>query len=115
MHKDLRTRTRRFAKLVIELCRTLPTSVESRIIINQLIRSATSVSANYRAALRARSRVEFAAKLGLALEEADESLHWLELLKETGIVGANKIAPLINESNEIVAIFVAGLKKTKAS
>ena len=76
----LKSRTKQFALVVMRLCRTLPQSPEARIISRQLLRSATSVGANYRAVCRARSTADFTSKLGLVLEEADESLFWLELL-----------------------------------
>jgi len=86
---------------------------ESRIITRQLLRSATSVAANYRAVCRSRSRAEFASKLGIVLEEADESLFWLELLLDSGVVEPDKIRPLLRETNELVSIFVASLRTVK--
>src|SRR5580698_4035183 len=81
----LKQRTKHFALLLIRLCRTIPSSQEGRIITRQLLRSATSVAANYRAVCRARSRADFISKLGIVLEEADESLFWLELLVDAGL------------------------------
>lgn len=80
---------------------------------NQLLRSGTSVGANYRAACRGRSSPDFASKLAIALEEADESLYWLELLGETRTAPAEMIGHLIQEANELVSIFVAGLNTAK--
>ena len=74
--EELKTRTKEFAKRIIRLCRSLPRSRESRLIGDQVFRSGTSVGANYRAACRGRSKAEFIAKLGVVLEEADESLYW---------------------------------------
>ena len=98
---------------MINLCKRLPKTREGRLIGNQLFRSGTSVGANYRAACRARSKAEFIAKLGIVLEEADESLYWLEILAETEIVKADLLAPLMKEADELVAIFVTSLKTAK--
>ena len=98
---------------MINLCKRLPKTREGRLIGNQLFRSGTSVGANYRAACRARSKAEFIAKLGIVLEEADESLYWLEILAETQIMNADLLAPLMKEADELVAIFVTSLKTAK--
>ena len=111
----LKDRTKRFALRIIRLCRCVPRTPESRVISYQLLRSGTSVAANYRAACRARSSAEFVAKLGLVLEEADESLFWLELLVEAGIITHIRIECLLAEANALVAIFVASLKTAKAN
>ena len=111
--EQMKIRTKEFAKRVITLCRQLPNTREAQLIGNQLFRSGTSVGANYRAACRARSKAEFIAKLGIVLEEADESLYWLEILAETEIVKAELLAPLMNEADELVAILVASLKTAK--
>jgi len=110
--EGLKDRTKRFALMVIRLCRLVQPSQEGRIITRQLLRSATSVAANYRAVCRSRSRAEFASKLGIVLEEADESLFWLELLLDSG-VEPDKIRPLLRETNELVSIFVASLRTVK--
>jgi four helix bundle protein len=109
----LRDRTKRFALLVIRCCHAIPRNEESRIICRQLLRSATSVAANYRAVCRARSPADFISKMGIVLVEADESLFWLELLVESGIVGKEKLNPLLKESDELVSIFVASLRTAK--
>ena len=83
------------------------------IIGRQLLRSATSVGANYRAVCRARSSPDFVSKLGIVLEEADETLFWLELLVESGVTNSEKAAPLMGEANELVSIFVASLRTAK--
>lgn len=111
--RELRLRTKAFATAVVFLCRGLPRTNEARLIGNQLFRSATSVGANYRAACRGRSRAEFIAKLGIVLEEADESAFWFELLTETGIGNPAALAPLLREANELSAIFVATLNTAK--
>ena len=109
----LKDRTKRFALQVIRLCRALPRSQESSIISRQLLRSATSVGANYRAVRRARSTADFVSKLGIVLEEADETLFWIELLVESGAAHPEKIAFVCREANELVSIFVASLRTAK--
>ncbi len=111
--EEMRNRTKEFAKRVINLCRQLPETREGRLIGNQIFRSGTSVGANYRAACRGRSKAEFIAKLGIVLEEADESLYWLEILSETKIVKANLLKSLMKEADELVGIFVASIKTAK--
>ena len=103
----LQARTKLFALAVIRLFRALPGSEEARILGRQLLRSGTSVAANYRAARRARSRAEFIAKIGIVVEEADESVFWLELLAEAGIQDRPSLDALIQESSELLAICVA--------
>jgi four helix bundle protein len=88
----------------------MPKTIEGRAIANQLVRSGTSVAANYRAACRARSRSEFVAKLGVVLEEADETQLWLELIIDGKLLSARRVQPLLDEANELVAIFVASRK-----
>ena len=109
----LKDRTKRFAVLVIHLCQSFPRSPASTVITRQLLRSATSVGANYRAVCRARSSADFVSKLGIVLEEADETLFWLELLIESGAAHPDKTAPLLKEANELVSIFVASLRTAK--
>ena len=105
---ELQQRTKSFALRVLKLIEHLPNSIGGRILANQLTRSGTSVRANYRAACRARSRAEFASKLGTVAEEADESLYWLELIRDGNFVPAKKLASLISEADELTAIFTAG-------
>jgi len=109
----LKERTKRFALQIIRLCRILPRSSESVIISRQLLRSATSVGANYRAVCRARSTADFVSKLGIVLEETDETLFWLELLVDSGVAQPDKAAPLLREANELTSIFVASLRTVK--
>jgi four helix bundle protein len=109
--RELIERTKQFALRVIKLVGALPRTIEGRAIASQLIRSGTSVAANYRAACRARSKAEFIAKLGTVEEEADESAFWLELIIDAGLLSGTKIWPLLNEASEIVAI-MASSKKT---
>jgi len=105
--EDLKPRTKQFSLRVIHLCESLPFKPAAKVIGNQLLRSATSVGANYRAARRARSNADFVSKIGIVLEEADESVYWLELLKDSGLVHEQKLAPLLREAEELVAIFAA--------
>ena len=105
--RELQARTKSFALRIIRMFRSLPKTEEARILGKQVLRSSTSVAANYRAVCRARSKAEFTAKLGVVVEEADETVFWLELLVESGIVPEEKIHSLINEANELVAIFAA--------
>lgn len=109
----LKDRTKRFALQVIRLCRTLPRSQETTVITRQLLRSSTSVGANYRAVCRARSSPDFVSKLGIVLEEADETLFWIELLIESGAAHQEQIASVRKEANELVSIFVASLRTAK--
>jgi four helix bundle protein len=111
----LKERIKQFAIQAIRLCSTLAKSSESSIITRQLMRSATSVGANYRAVCRARSAPDFVSKLGIVLEETDESLFWIDLLVDTGIASTDKVRLLRSEANELVAIFVASLRTAKHS
>ena len=111
--EQLKARSKRFALEVIALVGTLPRTLVAEIIARQIVRSATSTGANYRAACRARSRAEFVAKLGVAEEEADESLYWLELLLETHLVEGGAGQRLIKEAGELVAILSAGRKTAR--
>lgn len=106
----LNQRTKNFALRIIHLVESLPRSLSARVIGNQLLRSGTSVGANYRSACRSRSRSEFIAKIGVVLEEADESLYWLELLIEAKLVPESKLEALIKEANELIAIMAASRK-----
>jgi four helix bundle protein len=109
----LKHRTKDFALRVLKLYRALPRTEEARILGKQLLRASTSVGANYRAACRGRSRPEFIAKLGIVLEEADETVFWLELFQEGNIFPPEKLRDLIREANELVAIFVASVRAAK--
>jgi len=108
----MKRRTKEFA-VVIRLCRTLPPGPEARIISCQLLRSATSVAANYRAVCRARSTADFISKLGLVLEEAEETLFWLELPVAAGVARLQQINVPLDEANQLVSIFVASLRTVK--
>ena len=105
---ELLARTKSFALRVLKLVDHLPRTISGRAIGNQLVRSATSVGANYRAACRSRSRAEFAAKLGVVAEEADESLYWLELIRDGKLLPDPKTSSLLEEANQLTAIFASG-------
>jgi len=108
--QELQDRTKAFALRILKVVNALPRTPAGRAISNQLVRSAISVGANYRAACRARSRAEFAAKLGTVLEEADESLYWLEMIRDGGLISEPKLSSLLREANELTAIVAAGRK-----
>jgi len=107
---ELKARTKLFALRILKLVAVLPKSIEGRAIANQLVRCGTSVAANYRAACRARSKAEFISKLGVVLEEADETQLWLELIIEGNLLPSEQIRALLSEANELVAIFVTSRK-----
>jgi len=113
--EELKARTKRFALRVMTLVEALPNSVRGRVIANQIMRSATSVGANNRAACRARSRAEFISKIGVVEEEADETAFRLELIIESKIRRAKQIAPLLDEANQLVAIMAASRKSAIAN
>ncbi len=112
--KDLLPRTKMFARRIIRLyCSLSKTDTVAQVLGKQVLRSGTSVGANYREANRARSKAEFISKMGDCLKEADETLYWLELLLEEKIVQMAKLQPLAAEANELVAIFIIILKKAR--
>ncbi|MBI5080362.1 MAG: four helix bundle protein [Chloroflexi bacterium] len=111
--EDLRTRTKSLALRVIKMYGKLPKSTEAQVIGRQVLRSGTAVGANYREAYRARSDAEFISKMGDCLKELDETAYWFELLVEGGIVKAGQLAPLQDEVNQLIAIFVTIIKKRK--
>ena len=109
----LKRRTKTFALRILRMYRSLPRTNDARILGTQLLRAGTSIGANYRAAIRARSRAEFAAKLGIVLEEADETVFWLELIQESEFFPNDKLTDLLKEANELVSIFVTSLRTAK--
>ena len=111
----LKAQTKDFAIRIFHLVEALPKSLQGRAVANQIIRSGTSVAANYRAAGRARSRAEFIAKIGMVEEEADETLFWLELIVETHLLRVTKLKPLLREADEIVSIMAASRKSAIAN
>ena len=104
---ELRARTKSFALRVVKLYRSLPRTAEAQVTGKQLLRCGRSGAANYRASCRARSRSEFAARIGVVVEEADESGFWLEMLADAGIVRIALLKELLQESKELTAIFTA--------
>ncbi len=112
--QEMKARTKKFAVRVIKMTESLPNTRAANNIANQLIRSASSVGANYRAALRARSQADFISKIGITTEETDESEYWMELLVDCEIVKPERMADLLKEADELVAIFTATSKTTKS-
>lgn len=110
---DLKARSKTFALAVLSLYRTLPNAPDVQVLGKQIIRSATSVAANHRAALRGRSRQEFTSKIGIVREESDESQFWLELLRDSGLAYKEKLDPLIKEATELTAIFTAAYETSR--
>ncbi len=115
MRKDseLRDRTKQFALRVIRLYRSLPRGDEAGVIGKQLLRSGTSVAANYREATRGRSNAEVIAKLGIVEQELDESMLWMELLVESQTVPKSKLEPLMEETDQLIRIIVASITTLK--
>jgi len=110
---DLRERTKSFALRVVRMFSTLPRTTEAQILGKQVLRSGTSIGANYREAFRGRSKAEFIAKCGDCLREIEETAYWLELLVDAEIIAADKLAPLRQECDELTAIFVTIIKRSK--
>ena len=111
--KDLLERTKRYALNIIKLVASLPNTPEANIIGTQLLKAGTSVGANYREANRARSKAEFRSKIGIVEQESDESLYWLEILKESRIAKGKLLDELIVEADELIAIFTTIDRKSK--
>jgi four helix bundle protein len=109
--QELQDRTKKFSLQIIRFFQDLPKNTEAQILGKQLLRSATSVTANYRAACRARSKAEFIAKLSIVVEEADETLLWLEMINESKISTVN--SELVKEAKEILFIMSASRKSAK--
>jgi four helix bundle protein len=110
---EFKTRTKKYAVRVIRMVDALPPSRSTNALANQLVRSGTSVGANYRAACRAKSRADFISKMRNVEEEADETLYWLEVLIEAGKVKASRVADLMREGNEILAMVCASLNTAR--
>jgi four helix bundle protein len=111
---ELRERTKQFSIRIVKLFRALPRTEEARVLGKQVLRSGTSVAANYRAVCRSRSRADFISKLAVVTEEADETVFWLELLVETGIVREVQLEKLLTEANELIRIFGSSLHTAKS-
>jgi four helix bundle protein len=105
--EELKRRTKQYALRIVKLIKALPKNMAGKVIGNQLLRSGTSVGSNYRAACRARSKIEFIAKLGIVIEEADESAFWIELIIEAQLLKQELMEPLLKETKEILAIMIA--------
>ncbi len=103
--EELKERTKRFGLRAITVVRSLPKDVPGKVIANQLMRSVMSVGANYRSACRGRSKAEWLAKLGISLEECDESAYWLELIMEDGMLPRRRVEALWKEADELCTIF----------
>ena len=110
---DLKKRTKTFGLQIIRLVESLPNSKTADVIGRQLLRSGTSVGANYRAACRARSRAEFISKMGIVEEETDESIYWMEILQESDLVNADQLKELQREGNELLSIIVSSINTAK--
>lgn len=113
-HLELRHRTKAFALRIIKMSQALPRTREANVIAHQVLRSATSMAANYRAVGRARSETEFIAKLGIVVEESDETVFWLEMLSESGLVSIAKLKDLNSEANQLLSIFSASRRTAKS-
>jgi four helix bundle protein len=111
--KDLRDRTKDFALRIIQMFSAMPKTIEAQVLGKQALRSGTSVGANYREAFRGRSKAEFIAKCGDSLRELEETAYWLELLVDAKIVTLKRLSALREECDELIAIFVTILKRTK--
>jgi len=112
-HDNLKGRTKQFALRIIRLVESLPKGRTSDVIGRQLLRSGTSVAANYRAACRARSTADFVAKMGIVEEETDESIFWMELLVDARIMEKKLLSDLMSEADELLAIFVTSIKTAR--
>ena len=112
--KTFKERTKRFALAVVRLVETLPRTRTADVLGRQLLRAATSLGANYRAACRGRSPSDVVAKLGIVEEKADEAIYWMELLADAGVVPAERISALKKEANELLAMTVASIKTLRS-
>ena len=113
--QSLRQRTKSYALRIIKLYGHLPPKPDAQILGKQLLRSGTSVGANYREGTRARSSAEMIAKFGICVQELEESAYWMELLIESGMVAETALIPLLDETNQLIAIFIASIKRISKS
>jgi four helix bundle protein len=113
MRNDLKKRTRQFASEIVKLVQGLNNNQVAWVLGKQVLRSGTSVAANYRAACRARSRAEFISKMGIVEEEADETLYWLSMMLEAKLSESNLIKNLMDEANQITAMVVSSIKTAR--
>ena len=107
---ELKLRTKNFSLTIIDLVEKLPNSISVRVVANQIVKSGTSVGANYRAVCRARSDREFVSKMNIVLEEADETLFWIEIIMDKQWINKPELEVIWKEGNELTAIFVCSLK-----
>lgn len=110
---DLRLRTRSFALRIVRLYTSLPKTAEAQVLGKQLLRSGTSVGAHYHEATRSRSNAEFISKIEAGMQELEETVYWLNLLIDSGIVKKAQVSELCDEADELMAIFVASVKTVK--
>jgi four helix bundle protein len=110
---DLKDRTKSFALRIVKLVESLPKTQTARVIGGQLLRCGTSVAANYRASCRARSNADFIAKMGIVEEETDESAFWIEMLIDTNLVKKELVADLLDEADQLTAIFVTSINTAR--
>jgi four helix bundle protein len=113
--KDLKERTKQFALKIIKIVEMLPKGRTADILGRQFMSAGTSVGANYRAACRARSTADFISKMGIVEEEADETIYWMELLIDSGLIGKNDLIHLLSEADQILAITVSSIKTARKS
>ncbi len=111
--EELRERTKRFAHRCVKLALALPHTPLGNLVRGQLLRCSTSVASNYRAACLAQSKAHFVAKMSIVAEEADESAFWLQFIIDEALLERPRVAPLLNEANELTAIFISGRKTAK--
>jgi four helix bundle protein len=111
--EDLKARTKKFALRIIRLYSALPKETVAQVLGKQVLRSGTSVGAHYREAFRAKSRADFISKMEGALQELDETQYWLELLSDSGAMSVKRLQPLLQETNELISIFVTIVKRSK--
>ena len=114
-HDNLKQRTKQFALRVIRMSEAMPRSIPGDVLSRQIVRSATSVAANYRSACRGKSRADFVAKMGIVEEECDESLYWMELLIEAKLVKDARLSDLMKEGGELLSMIVASRKTARAT
>jgi four helix bundle protein len=112
---EMKKRTKAYGLAIIKLVESLPNTPTNRVIGNQLLKCGTSVGANYRASCRAKSKADFIAKMGIVEEEADETVYWMEMLVDAGIVPSSAVAELCVEGDQIVAITVSSINTARGA
>src|SRR5512146_2971207 len=112
--ETLERRSMQFALRVMRMTRSLPNNPEGWVLSKQILRSGTSVAANYRATARARSKADFVSKMGIVVEEEDETLFWLQMLSEANLLPQNRLGPLMTEASELLAIFASAYRTARA-